>query len=135
MKVYIAYKYTNVGNKEEIRAVLDVIATILTKNGHDTFVLGRDVKHWKHVNFLKLFPILVNRLSKQDMLMAYIDSDARSSGLLFELLAARCMGKPAVVISKNTNGGIYAMLASKKVTIQHFEDLENTISVIMKEYV
>lgn len=129
MKVYIAYKYTHVQNKEAIRNILERIANILGRNGYDQFVLGRDVKHWKHVNFFKLIPSLMKHLSNRDILLAYIDSDKKSYGLLFELLFARFMGKPTIIlIGNNAKGGIYKFIAKKKFTVNNVEELENIVT-------
>lgn len=129
MKVYIAYKYTHVQNKAEIRDILEKIATVLNKNGYEQFVLGRDVKHWKHVTFFKLIPSLMKHLANRDVLLAYIDSDKKSYGLLFELLFARFMGKPSIIlIGNNAKGGVYKLIANKKYALRSLDELESIVT-------
>ena len=128
MNFYLAYKYTNIDNKEETRQILNNLSEILTSNGHHTFILGRDVKHWKHVSLPRLLPILMKNLREQDVVLAYIDSDANSSGLLFELITARLLGKPVILIIANgAKANIYKHLATQKLVINTKDELQSVI--------
>ena len=103
MRYYIAYKYTRNKNREQLKKKLDKISKNLKRQGHKTFVLGRDVKKWQHVNFgsIKLIPMIYKNMANCDVLLAYVDSPAFSKGLFFEAIIATFLGKKRIMFLEN----------------------------------
>lgn len=95
MRYYIAYKYSRNKNREGLKEKLLKISDLLEKRGDETFILGRDVKKWRHIHFgsLRLIPLIFKHMSKCDLLLAYVDSPAFSKGLFFEAIIAIILGK------------------------------------------
>ncbi len=103
MKYYIAYKYSNNKNKEELKTKLENISKLINSWGDETFILGRDIKKWKHVHLgsFKLIPVIIKNMSACDRLLAYIDSPSLSKGLFFEGIISTLLGKKAVMYLEN----------------------------------
>jgi hypothetical protein len=103
MRYYIAYKYSKNENKEKLKEKLEKVSQILNDSGHDTFILGRDVKKWKHIHFgsIKLIPVIYKNMKACDALAAYVDSSKFSKGLLFECVISKLLGKRSVLIEEN----------------------------------
>lgn len=100
MKIYIAYKFANVVDKEKTKQDLYKISDLLTSMGHETFILGRDVKKWQHLKLsnIRMAPVIIKNLKNADVLLAYISSTAKSKGLNFELHTAKFINKPTKFI-------------------------------------
>jgi len=100
MKYYIAYKYSNNKNKEDLKNKLEHISQKIHSWGHETFVLGRDVKKWRHIHFgsIKLIPVLYKNMKSCDVLFAYVDSPHFSKGLFFEIVISKILGKKSVLV-------------------------------------
>lgn len=98
MRVYIAYKYSNVENKTELRLLLEQIAKILEDQGFETFILNRDSQRWgkKHVSLWRNVFTILNNLKKSDIILAVVNSDVKSKGLAFELFLAKLLGKKVI---------------------------------------
>lgn len=128
MKVYIAYKYTNIDNKDQTHEILESISNTLKEMGHETFILGRDVKHWKHVSLFRTIPLLIKNLRKNEVVVAYVDSDVASYGLLFETFASRIMGMPFVLIlNTKAKGGIQKKMATKVLEVTEVSQIHDTL--------
>ena len=113
MLVYLAYKFTNVKDKEDLINSLNDISKTLNFLGHQTFILGRDIQNWKksHISqLISLFHIIKNMI-KANKIFAFINSDEKSTGLSTELKIAKILGKNVTILKKNT------------VTQNYFEDL------------
>lgn len=103
VKVYIAYKFQNNKNKEALKSKLEEISNIITGWGFDNFILGRDVKKWKHVHMgsLKLIPVLYNNMKGCGLMIAYVNSTAFSKGLFFEIVISKILGIKSVMFLEN----------------------------------
>jgi len=106
VKYYIAYKYSNNKNKEDLKVKLEKLAHKLSQWGHETFVLGRDIKKWKHIHFgsIKLIPVIFSNMKNCDALMAYVDSPFFSKGLFFEIIISKILGKKSILIDESGSG-------------------------------
>lgn len=100
MKVYIAYKFSNHKNKEDLKKNLNILTNKIESFGHSTFLLGRDIGNWNspHLGTSRQIPKIIKNLKKSNMIVAYIDSDAVSKGLLFEILLFKVLKKKNLLI-------------------------------------
>ncbi len=128
MKIYIAYKFSNIQNKQALREEIQSVSIILESKGHTTFILGRDLQKWKdytHKMHHKMRTILTE-LRKADCVFAYINAPVFSRGLLFELVFAKIFGKKIIVAVRESVGdSIYNKFADKVITYKRLGDLDN----------
>jgi hypothetical protein len=106
MKTYIAYKYTNIKNKEQLKQDLNMLSESLTDQGHSTFILGRDKQKWQSVKYplWETVPAILTNLIKSNLLVAYITGCEKSTGLTFELTFAKLFGKKILLVVNKCNG-------------------------------
>lgn len=128
MNIYIAYKFTNIDNKQEIRDNVHRLAKIVEEQGHNTFILGRDLQKWEdysHPLHHKMKTIF-NQIRKADCIVAFVDSEVPSKGLFTELVIGRLLRKKVILAIKN---GIKAKqcraMVSEIVEFEHLEDLKD----------
>ena len=100
MKFYIAYKYSNNKDKDNLKHKLERISHKLIGWNHETFVLGRDIKKWRHIHFgsVKLIPVIFKNMRGCDVLFAYVDSPNFSKGLFFEVVISKLLGKKSILV-------------------------------------
>jgi len=100
MKYYIAYKYSNNKNREDLKKKLEKVSEKIHSWGHETFLLGRDVKKWRHIHFgsIKLIPVIFRNMRGCDILFAYVDSPTFSKGLFFEVVISKLLRKKSVLV-------------------------------------
>lgn len=126
MKVYIGYKYTNVKDKNQLITTLEEISKLITDQGNNTFVLGRDVKKWQHVHLgsIKLIPVIYKNMKACDKFIAYVDSPEYSKGLFFEAIISRLLNIKSVLFLKDdTKKPLYHILFSKVNRIQQLGEI------------
>lgn len=123
MRYYIAYKYSNNKNKDDLKSKLEKLSHKLSQWGHETFVLGRDVKKWRHIHFgsIKLIPVIYTNMKTCDALVAYVDSSSFSKGLFFEVVISKILGKKSILIKEGDLGS--------KFFKHFFNKSNNTVSV------
>ena len=105
VRYYLAYKYSNNKNKEDLIKKLEELSQKITNWGHETFLLGRDVKKWQHVHFgsITLIPVIYNNMKNCDVVVAFVDSKSFSKGLLFEVIILKILGKKSILLCENDN--------------------------------
>jgi hypothetical protein len=127
MRVYIAYKYSNIPDKQALISQLEELANSLEEKGHSTFVLGRDVQGWgkKSLHSLKKISTIIQNLKKADLVLALVTSDVHSNGLFFEMLVAKLLGKKTKVASKKglENVRICCIKPKEVIVFENPEDL------------
>jgi hypothetical protein len=130
MRLYIAYKYKCIKNKEQLKKDLDIISKEITKTGNDTFLLGRDVQRWGLCStpLWKTVPIIWKNVRKSDAIFAYVISEGVSDGLNFELLCAKFLGKKVTLAVKS--GLKVQTLRNVANKIVEFENIKDLISKI-----
>lgn len=101
MKIYLAYKFANVKNKQELKEELLQISDKLTGQGNEVFILGRDVQNWDNRahSVRSKMAIMFKNLKNSDLLLVYLNSNVMSWGLLFELLVATLLFKKVIRFS------------------------------------
>lgn len=94
MRLYVAYKYTNISDKKTLQDTLENMSNKLVSLGHTTFILGRDIQKWRGSNhpFLTTIQIIKN-MRKADAVLVFFDTDLPSKGLSVELNLARYLNK------------------------------------------
>jgi hypothetical protein len=102
MRVYIAYKYRAVDNKNELIRDLEQVSGAIATLEHHPFVLGRDVQKWhaSSGSVYKTIPHIFANIIKSDLVFAYVNSEAKSRGLPFEMYCAKILGKPVILAKK-----------------------------------
>ncbi len=103
MRVYLAYKYRCVDNKDQLIQDLNRISDTIEKSGHSTFILGRDVQKWGSASssLFTSIPTILKNLVKSDLVFAFIDNCAKSQGLPFEIFCAKLLGKKIIYAVRN----------------------------------
>jgi len=132
MRLYIAYKYTNIKNKSELKINLEHVTQILENAGNTTFLLNRDARAWgkKHVSTLKNIYTIMKNIVISDAIFAYINSEVLSKGIIFEFIFGKLIGKKIIaavekkVKTKNKN---LLNLASKIIDFDGMKDLETKL--------
>ena len=102
MRLYLAYKYRAIPDKNRLQNDLNFLSDALTKGGHEVFVLGRDIQNWKNSStpLFKTLPAILKNLVKSDKVVVFYESNAKSSGLHTELVLAKIFKKPIVLLHK-----------------------------------
>jgi len=135
MHLYIAYKYTNVKNKTELKINLEHLVQILENKGHKTYLLNRDAKAWgkKHVSTLKNITTIIKNITKSKAIVAYLSSDVISYGIICEFLLGKLLGKRIVAcVDKEVvnNNKYLTSLSTETVVFDGIKDLEAKIDKI-----
>ena len=128
MRFYIAYKFMRNKNKDELKVRLEEVSDLLVGQGHDTFILGRDVKKWKHIHLgsFKLIPTIYKNMKQCDVVAAYVDSQAFSKGLFFEVLISKLLGKKSYLFLVNgINSTFLKYLFNGVYSIDSIADIGN----------
>ena len=130
MRVYIAYKYRAVEDKDELIKNLELISGAITALEHSPFVLGRDIQRWHATasSVYKTIPHIIVNILKSDLVFAFINSEVKSHGLSFELFCAKLFGKP-IVLAKRT-GTAFDFNGLRPVQSLDFNDLQDLLKKI-----
>jgi hypothetical protein len=132
MKIYIAYKYTNVEDKNSLRKDLEEVSDIISNLGHRTFLLGRDKKGWRSSRFplWKTLPTIITNLINSNTLFAYVVNDEASPGLTFELVLAKLFRKRIILALTNKNLAckFERRLADQVVELSEFSQLKEYLA-------
>ena len=135
MNIYIGYKYRNFKDKESLKKNLSKISDTITSLGHKTFILGRDEFNWNHHKkpSKSIAPIIKN-MKKNDVLFALIECGNKSTGLLFETVCAKLMGKKIVLaVKNNASGKPFKNYTKNIIEFNDYEDLVNSIKTTFKQ--
>ncbi len=125
MKVYIAYKFAG-NDKEKLKDKLENISNQIESQGHSTFIYFRDVRKWDETlkPIKEVMSKALPQLDSSDALFAYVDSEEKSEGLIFEAGYAIAKGKKFyLAIKKGINLRILKALATQVIEFE--DELEN----------
>lgn len=133
MKIYIAYKLSNLPEQEkhQLRPKLEQLSSILTKLGHQTFIMGRDAQNWTKENnsSIKTIALIFKYLNNYETVLAFIDSKVSSLGMAFEIIYAKLFGKKIIYLFNNSlTQGISSKLASEVIIYNDMLDLESKLT-------
>lgn len=136
MNIYIGYKYRNFKDKEALKDIVEKISDTITSLGHKTFVLGRDRFEWNHHKRASksIMPIIKN-MRKNDVLFALIECESKSTGLLFETMCAKLMGKKIILaVKKGLSGKPFKNYSKKIIEFEDYGDLQRKVVTGLKSY-
>jgi hypothetical protein len=136
MNIYIGYKYRNFKDKESLKGVLEKVSETITSLGHKTFILGRDEFEWNHHKrpSKSIMPIIKN-MRKNDVLFALIECESKSTGLLFETMCAKLMGKKIILaLKKGLSGKPFKNYSKKIIEFEDYGDLQRKLVTGLKSY-
>jgi hypothetical protein len=130
MRVYIAYKYRAVEDKDGLKRELELISSAIEQLEHKPFVLGRDVQKWhtSSGSVFKTIPHILANIIKSDTVFAYVNNDAKSWGLPFELFWAKLLGKPVILAKKV--GVEFKNDTLKPIKTLEFTNIDNLLAQI-----
>ncbi len=135
MKFYIGYKFTNIKDQELLKAGLEALCSSLKANGHEVFILGRDVQNWlgSSMPLTKTFPAIVSHLFKSDVFLGFItDETTNSHGLRFENFLASVLSKKKAVLALNTVPQANYIVTAKTVeTFNDFAEISQKVPVLL----
>jgi len=133
MRVYIAYKYRSVENKEELKKDLELISGAIASLEHDHFILGRDIQKWhaSSSSVLKTIPYILINILKSDLIFVYINSEVKSMGLLFEMCCAKVFRKPVILARRvGINFELQGLKPKEIIEFNNTQDLLDKIKTL-----
>ena len=129
MKIYIAYKFQD-ADKLVLRELLEEVSEILESSGHKTFILFRDVRKWQNIEIPvdKMMGEMFANIKKTDALLAIIQSNQKSEGLLLEAGFAKALGKKLIIaIKKGVNLRCLKSIADTLIEFDNMDDLKQKL--------
>jgi len=99
MKIFISHKFRRV-DKKDLKQKLEIISSILEKNGHQTFIYFRDKANWQPKEFPpgKVIKEAFGEIRKCDAVLGLIDQKEISEGMLLEFGFAKALNKKIVLL-------------------------------------
>lgn len=129
MEIYLAYRFTGEDYKT-LQKTLAGICDALTKAGYEVYCSINDDDFFRQNNYStrQILDHELVELSKADRILAFIDSDNRSEGLLIELGYALAKGKPIILaVRKGVNIHTSSALADQLIEFDNYEHLNQLI--------
>ena len=126
MTLYIAYKYSNHQDKQQLIRKLDQLSEFISSSGSSTFILGRDIKKWQHlhINVFALCKLIIENMRKCNAVCAFVDSSCFSKGLYLEIIISKILNKRSFLILEDVQErAIFMKLFSKIYRIKSLEEL------------
>ena len=127
MRIYIAYKYRCIVDKDKLIKDLGLISDALEAKGHEPFILGRDVHKWgcSTKPAWITIPHIFTNIKKSDLVLAFIDCDVKSFGLPVEAVCAKLLNKKIILIIKKDLKE--AFLRKSAAQVIEFENLQDAL--------
>jgi len=99
MKIFISHKFRRV-DKKDLKQKLEIISSILEKNGHQTFIYFRDKANWQPKEFPpgKVIKESFKEIKKCDVVVGFIDHPKLSEGMLLEIGFAKAFNKKIILL-------------------------------------
>lgn len=128
MRIYIAYKLSKLpdSEKQALRPKLEQISDELTRLGHETFVMGRDAQGWtkEHTSSFKTMSLILKHLNSYDTILAFIDSDVFSPGMLFEIFYGKLIRKKVIYfVNSSVKNNVKSLVANEVIVYNDMSDL------------
>lgn len=132
MKIFLSYKFRGV-NKKKLKEKLELIASTLEKQGHETFVHFRDGRSWNADDGYPLHKALkktFGAIKDSDAILAIVDNHAKSLGMILELGFAKALGKKIILLTSQEHSRPTLEAISHQVI--PFTDLQDLSSKLAK---
>ncbi len=127
MRIYIAYKYRYIKDKEALKKELQELSDYFEGLGHKAFILGRDVQKWQNHQYSKITTTLdiIKNIGKYDTLFVYNSCDVHTNGMPVEIALAKLFGLKIIFArQKDAKAGLLEKFADKVVVYDNIEDLK-----------
>lgn len=135
MKIYIAYKFRG-SDKSKLKNLLENVSNIIQDLNHQSFIFLRDIQKWSGKNLTprEIMSLAQRKMNECDVLLAIIESNEKSEGLLIESGFMKGLGKKIIVASKpNCNGDLLKGFADNFFEYKNIEDLREGIKKSLKK--
>lgn len=101
MRYYIAYKFLNT-DKEALKAKLGILSEKVKNTGNTSFIFYRDVQNRGELEMSnqEIITQAFAEIKKSDAIIAFIESEEKSEGLLLEVGYAKALDKKLILIVK-----------------------------------
>ena len=132
MKIFIAHKFNNI-DKSELREKIEKIASVLEKNGHQTFNYLRDKENWKPESFPpgKVIKEAFGELKKCDVLLVFVDNEEKSEGIFLEFGFAKALNKKTILlISDKLSLPTLEAIADRVIRFKKLDDFNKKLTKI-----
>jgi hypothetical protein len=138
MNIYIGYKLSNLpeNEKRELQPLLEKISGFVEKSGHKTFIMGRDVQKWskEYSPSAKTIGEILKNMRNYDILLTLVNSDVKSTGLMFETVFARLTGKKIyALIHIDKRDRLIQKMANRIVFYTNENELESKIEQLFSD--
>lgn len=133
MKIFVSYKFRGV-NKKQLKEELEIVSSVLEKQGHETFVHLRDGRNWDASENYPLHKALKKTfaaIKDSNAVLAIINNHAKSIGMTLEIGFAKALGKKIVLfLSKNCSDPVLETVANQVVPFSNLQDLSKKLTTI-----
>lgn len=126
MRYYIAYKFLNT-DKEILKNNLENICNKIEKMGDTTYIFYRDAQN-RGETAIPIDQIIQKafiEVKKSDIILAFIENEEKSEGMLLEIWYAKALGKKLLlVIKKWINLRFVRSLADETIEFDKIENIK-----------
>lgn len=129
MRYYIAYKFLN-ADKEVLKKTIGIISDMVEKEGNTTRIFYRDIQNRGTISMTidQIIRQAFAEIKKSDIILAFIESEEKSEGMLLEIGYAKALGKKVKVLIKRwIDLRFVRALADETIEFDSIEDLEGKI--------
>ncbi len=133
MKIFVSHKFRGT-DKESLKKNLSAICSVLEKKGNDTFNYFRDKSDWapKELPAGQVIGKAFEEIRNCDALLAFINEQEESIGMLLEIGFAKALGKKLILlISEECLFPTLEAIADKVIK---FDRVENIADILKKEF-
>lgn len=126
MRYYIAYKFLNT-DKEILKNNLENICNKIEKTGDTTYIFYRDAQNRGEtaIPINQIIQKAFIEVKKSDSILAFIESEEKSEGMLLEIWYAKALGKKLLlVIKKWINLRFVRSLADETIEFDKIENIK-----------
>lgn len=101
MKIFISYKFTG-EDPLVLKEGLEGICSAISESGHDTFCNFNSENFYQESKYSvkQIMEHALEELDKSDAILAWMNSDSRSEGMLIEIGYAKAKGKKIILAVK-----------------------------------
>jgi len=126
MKIQLAYKFTN-EDENNVAETMDKVCNVLKEAGHDIYCPVLDDKLPRETE-KQVFNHSFNKLNEADALLAVVQSENKSEGMLMEIGYMMAKGKKVIVaLKQDVKHTHLRYLAHELIEFINIDDLINKL--------